>query len=237
MRIEARIDFSKVHKDRGIQLTSYQPITAGPDSLLDRLREIEREPVHRLGRFVEELKQYRLEYPDLPAVRQALYGTYAKLGKNDFAKREIEEAVAQFPYYLNTIVNYICSLDTEEQMVEAARFLGRKLEITHFPALADGTYAWNDFVNYELAAIRFLAVCDHDYWAKKRLEYLIQIGANTEETRDAANAIVQFCDRWNQGGLFERGKRERELTITVKAIATPLPYPTSGSPRFFTTRR
>jgi hypothetical protein len=224
MRIEARIDFSKVHKDRGIQLTSYQPITAGPDPLLDRLREIEREPVRRLGRFVEELKQYRREYPDLPVVRQALYSTYLKLGKNDFAKREIEEAVVQFPYHLNTIVNYICSLDTEEQMVEAARFLGAKLEITHFPALEDGTYAWNDFVNYELAAIRLLAICDHDYRAKKRLEYLIQIGANTEETRDAADAIVQFCDRWKQGGFFERGKRERELAISVEPKATPLPY-------------
>ena len=178
MNIEARIDFSRVHKDRGIQLTSYKPITAGPDSLLDRLREIEREQVRRLDRFVEELKQYRREYPDLPVVRQTLYSTYVKLGKKDFAKREIEEAVLQFPYHLSTIVNYVCSLDTEEQMIEAARFLGKELEITHFPPLEDGTYAWNDFVNYELAAIRLLAVCDHDYWAKKRLEYLVQIGAN-----------------------------------------------------------
>lgn len=119
MRIEERVDFSKVHKDRGIQLTSYQPITAGPDPLLDRLREIKREPIRRLNRFVEALKQYRRKYPDLPVVRQVLYNTYLKLGKKDFAKREIKEAVTEFPYHLNTIVSYVCSLDKEEQMVEA----------------------------------------------------------------------------------------------------------------------
>jgi|GEM_PF-5158066 hypothetical protein len=56
---DERLDLAKIYEDRGIQLTTAPPIIPGPPEVLSRLREIDREPLRRLDRFVEELQKYR----------------------------------------------------------------------------------------------------------------------------------------------------------------------------------
>jgi hypothetical protein len=221
---DERLDLAKIYEDRGIQLTTAPPTIPGPPEVLSRLREIDREPLRRLDRFVEELQKYRREYLDCAAIKQTLYGTYVKLGKHDFARQARLEAVASFPDHLHTIVNYICSIDGAEEMQKVAAYLGPKPEITHFPAQPDGTYAWENFINYELAAIRFLAVTGQDYAAKKRPEYLISSGASAEELRNSTEAVTDFCDTWKSGGLLARVTQEKRLAISVNPHPAALPY-------------
>lgn len=184
---------------------SFEPLS---DPAVDRMPRKRRERLEEIGQqlydstyrhdpeldlasFIEELEQFRTEFPDVPLVYNLL-AIASRYTKGDRRYKEVlEETHRRFPKYLFGLINLVLTSLQEGKLEEAGRLLDgryslhllypnrRRFHVSEFMAFngAVGEYLWRTGKRREATTIlEMMEGVDPDHPMARRLRSIIHPG-------------------------------------------------------------
>lgn len=213
-----KIDFDWLRKEHGIPLTE-DHVRQTPKEIIDFLKiaEAEDDPEP----FVKEAERLLKKHPGELNIHMALLAMYQYLGKEVLATRLAKKMPHPSPDDILFNLGFIMESLDDETFVKRVSRMPQPLKLTNLPPGKGGLYHVDEFLYFELLAIRYALDKKKLEDAVDRLDRLIQVGYLHDDVRTSAMMIAAAQIEMVQSLIAEPKKSSSKETSAPSKPVSP----------------